>query len=39
VANNFLEQIRDRTITQVAYMPRDSHFLSGLVKVKSYFLD
>jgi hypothetical protein len=30
--------LKDRTITQVEYMPRDSHFWSGLMKVKLDFL-
>jgi hypothetical protein len=30
--------LRHKTITQVEYMSRDSHFLSGLMKVKSDFL-
>lgn len=30
--------LKDRTITQVEYMPGDSHFWSGLMKVKLDFL-
>jgi hypothetical protein len=30
--------LKDRTITQVEYMPRDSHFWCRLMKLKSNFL-
>jgi hypothetical protein len=30
--------LRDKTLTQVQYMPRDSHFWAGLMKVKEEFV-
>jgi hypothetical protein len=30
--------LRDKTLTQVQYMPGDSHFWAGLMKVKDEFL-